>query len=194
MFCARFVVASLYIVLLVGYQPFTALAQNQGISGVKTTLNKRDPVDAGTVVSRGPNSVTVKNDLFTRVFRINAQTEIRRVDSSPLQIGDQVAVRCHFDDKGTGVADSIEANVDRWKGKITKVLKDTVYIKFDPPIKGSARIVFDTRTEWGYCAGDDPKRDCIVGELRVGRHLETVGFVVGKREMRATRVLSLEKH
>src|ERR1700728_207853 len=100
-----FPIAFLYIVSL-GYEPLTALAPSQEHSGVKTTLNNTDPVDAGTVISRGPDSVTVKNELFTRVFRINAQTEIRRVDSSRLQVGDQVAIRCHIDDKGISIADS----------------------------------------------------------------------------------------
>lgn len=181
MFCARFALAFLYIV--------TALAQ-----GVKTRLSDTDPVDVGRVVSSGPDSVTVKNELFTRVFRIDSRTEIRRVDSSALQAGDLVAVRCHFDGQGGAVADSIEANIGRWEGFITKVVKDSVYIKFDPPVQGSARVAFDGTTEWGYCAGDDPERDCTVDDLKVGRHLETVGFVVGKDEMRATRVLGIQKH
>jgi hypothetical protein len=193
MFCNRVTVASLCIVLL-GYQALTALAQNQGISGVRTSLKNTDPVDVERVVSSGPESVTVKNELFTRVFRIDSRTEIRRVDCSPLQVGDQVAVRCHFDDKGTAAADSIEANVDRWEGFMTKVDKDTVSIKFDSPVKGSARVTFDSGTEFGYCAGDDPEHDCTIGDLKVGRHLETVGFVVGKSEMRATRVLGIQKH
>jgi hypothetical protein len=114
--------------------------------------------------------------------------------SSPLQAGDLVAVRCHFDDKSTAVADSIEANIGRWEGFITKIVKDTVYIKFDSPVKGSAAVTFDSSTEFGYCAGDDPQHDCTIGDLKVGRHLETVGFIVGKGEMRATRVLGIQKH
>jgi hypothetical protein len=119
MICTRFTVASLCIVLL-GYQPLAALGQSQTPSGVRTSLTDRDPVDIGTVISRAPDSITVRNELFTRVFRINAQTEIRRVDSSQLQVGDRVAIRCHFDDKDASIADSIEANVDRWEGVITR--------------------------------------------------------------------------
>jgi hypothetical protein len=37
---------------------------------------------------------------------------------------------------------------DRWGGVITKVLKDMVYIKFDAPIKGAARVIFDSKTEF----------------------------------------------
>src|SRR5580698_6263006 len=133
---------SILALILFGYSPLTALAQSQSPAGVRTSLRDTDPVDEGTVVSRGPDSVTVKNELFTRVFRINAQTEIRRVDSSELQVGDLVGVRCHFDDKGIAFADSIEANVDRWNGVITKVLKDTAYIKFDVPVKGSGKVTF----------------------------------------------------
>ncbi len=193
MLCSRFVSASFYILLL-WYQPLTARAQSRNPSGVRTSLRDTDPVDAGTVISRAPDSVTVKNELFTRVFRINAQTEIRRVDFSPLQVGDQVAIRCHIDDKGTSIADSIEANVGRWEGVITKVLKDAVYIEFDAPAKGSAKVVFDSRTEFDYCAVDDPARGCTINDLKVGRHLETVGFVLRKSELRATSVLGIQSH
>jgi hypothetical protein len=187
MLCARFAGASLYIVLL-GYQPFTTRAQSRNPSGVRTSLRDTDPVDVGTVISRGPDSVTVKNDLFARVFQINARTEIRRVDSSQLQVGDWVAIRCHFDDKGASIADSIEANVGKWEGVITKVLKDAVYIKFDAPVKGSGKVTF------ARCAVDVPARGCTIDDLKVGRHLETVGFVLGKSELRATSVLAIRNH
>jgi len=187
----RFTITSLCIVLL-WYQPLRA--QSQDPSGVRTTLKNTDPVDAGRVISRGPDSVTVKNELFTRVFPINAQTEIFRVDSSQLQVGDDAGIRCHFDDKGIAIADSIAANVDRWGGVITKVLKDTVYVKFYAPVKGSGKVIFDSSTEFVYCAGDDLKRACTFDDLKLGRFLETVGFVVGKSELRATRVLNIKSH
>ena len=170
-----------------GYLPLTMLAQSQDVSGVRTSLRATDPVDVGTVISRGPGSVTVKNDLFTRVFRINAQTEIRRVDYSRLQVGDQVTIRCHIDDRGVSMADSIEANVGKWEGIITKVLKDAVYIKFDAPVKGSGKVTFDRMTEFDWCG-------CALDDLKAGRHLETVGFVLGKSELRATSVLSIQNH
>ena len=129
-------VCSLLAFILCGYSPLTTLAQSQNPSGIRTSLTDTDPVDVGTVVSGAPDSVTVKNELFTRVFRINGQTIIRRVGSTPLQIGDFVTVRCHFDDTGAAIADSIEANIGHWEGKITKVLRDTVYIKFDAPVAG----------------------------------------------------------
>jgi len=195
MHCARFARASLYILLL-EYQPFTTLAQSRDPSGIRTHLRDTDPVDVGTVISRDSDSVTVKNDLFTRVFRINAQTEISRVDSSQLQVGDRVAVRCHLDDKGTAIADMIEANFDRWEGVITKVVKDTVYIKFDPPLKGTGKVSFDRKTEFGgYCVPpDNAKRSCMIDDLKVGRHFETTGFVLGRTELRAIRVLSIQNH
>jgi hypothetical protein len=185
---------SILAFVLFGYLPLTILAQSHDISGIRTSLRDTDPVDVGTVISRRPDSISVKNELFTRVFRINAQTEIRRVDSSQLRVGDLVAIRCHFDDKGTAIADSIEANVDRWEGVITKVLKGAVYIKFDAPAKGTARVIFDSRTEFGYCAGDDPARDCTIDDLNVGRHLETTGFVLGKSELRAIQMVSIQNH
>jgi hypothetical protein len=172
---------------------FVSLGQSQDRSTVRTTLTDTDPVDVGSVISVGPASVTVRNELFTRVFVFNAQTEIRRVYSSQIQIGDQVAVRCHSDDRVTAIADSIEANVDRWEGVITKFLKDTAYIKFDKPVKGTARVVFDGGTEFSYCV-DERNRDCSLDDLKIGRHLETVGFVTGKNELRATRVLGIQNH
>ena len=185
---------SILMFVLFGYLPLTIKAQSRDISGLRTSLRDTDPVDVGTVISRGPDSVSVENDRFTRVFRINAQTEIRRVDSSQLQVGDRVAIRCHIDNTGTSIADSIEANVDRWEGVITKVLKGRVYMELDAPAKGTARVTFDNRTEFDYCAGDDPRRACTVDDLKVGRHLETVGFVLGKSELRATSVLGIQNH
>lgn len=178
--------------ILSGYLPLTALAQSQSSGGVRTSLRDTDPVDVGIVVSRGPDSVTVKNELFTRVFRINAQTEIRRVDSSPLQVGDRVDIRCHTDDKGTSIANMIEANVGKWEGVITRVLKDAVYINFDAPVRGSGQVTLDRATEFDWCGSDAPKRGCTIDDLKVGRHLETVGFVLGKSELRATSVLSIQ--
>ncbi|HEX4275737.1 MAG TPA: DUF5666 domain-containing protein [Bryobacteraceae bacterium] len=178
--------------ILSGYLPLTALAQSQSSGGVRTSLRDTDPVDVGIVVSRGPDSVTVKNELFTRVFRINAQTEIRRVDSSPLQVGDRVGIRCHTDDKGTSIANMIEANVGKWEGVITRVLKDAVYINFDAPVRGSGQVTLDRATEFDWCGSDAPKRGCTIDDLKVGRHLETVGFVLGKSELRATSVLSIQ--
>ncbi len=186
---------SIIPLILLWNPPSTGLAQE-----VETSLTDADPVDEGTVIYRGPDSVTVKNEKFTSVFRMSAQTEIWRVDSSQLQVGDLVSIRCHFDDSGAAIANSIAANVDRWEGVITKVFKDTVYIKFDARVKGKAEVIFDSRTEFGYCAGDDLKRDCTVDDLKVGRHLETVGFALGKselrgeRELRATRVLGIQSH
>lgn len=188
----RFAAVFLYVVLL-GSQSLTVLAQGRN-SEVKTTLTETDPVDVGTIVSLGSDSVTVKNERFTRVFLIDARTELRRVDSSRLQVGDFVAVRCHFDNKGTAIADSIEANVDHWEGKITKVFKDTAWIKFDAPVKRNAEVIFDSLTDFRYCARDDPRSNCTVDDLKVGRHLDTIGFVTGKNEMRATRVLGIQSH
>jgi hypothetical protein len=144
------------------------------------------------VISRGRDSVIVKNDLFTRAFRITALTEIRRVNYSRLQVGDEVAVRCHIDDKGASIADSIEANVGKWEGVITRVLKDAVYMNFDAPAKGNGKVTFDRTTEFDWCGS--PKRGCTLADLKIGRHLETVGFVLGKNELHATSVLSIQNH
>jgi hypothetical protein len=166
----------------------SALAEGQ-----QAHLRDTDPVDVGTVISRGRDSVTVKNDLFTRVFQITAQTQIQRVDHSAIQIGDLVAVRCHFDNEGGSIADNIEANVDHWEGVITRVHKDTVDIKFDAPVKGTAEVILDAGTKFDYCATDDPKRECAPDDLKVGRHLDAVGFVVERTELNATSVLAVQR-
>jgi hypothetical protein len=88
----------------------------------------------------------------------------------------------------------IEANVGKWEGVITRVLKDAVYIKFDAPVRGSGEVTFDRATEFDWCGSDASARDCTIDDLRVGRHLETVGFVLGKSELRATSVLSIQNH
>ncbi len=179
-----------------GYLQLTILAQSHDTSGVRTNLRNTDPVDVGTVISRASDSVTVKNELFTRAFRMNAQTEIRRVDSSQLQIGDQVAIRCHIDDKGASIADSVEANIDQWEGVITKVLKDAAYVQLDAPVKGSGKVTFDRTTEFDWCGSNDPEHGygCTINDLKVGRHLEAVGFLLGKSELRATSVLGIRNH
>ena len=57
------------------------------------------------------------------------------------------------------------------------MLKDTAYIKFLAPIRGTAKVIFDGKTD-----------------LKVGRHLETTGFALGKSELRAIRVLRIQNH
>jgi hypothetical protein len=192
----RFTLIALPFIVLLGFQPLpTLIAQRQDHrSSVETELKDTDAVDVGEVISRGPDSVTVKNDRFTRVFRINGQTIIRRVDSTPLQVGDMVDVRCHVDGSGTAIADLIEANIAHWEGVITKVAEYTVYIRFDSPVEGSSKVIFDRNTEFRYCAGDDLKRACTLADLKVGRHLDTIGFILKPSELRATRVLGIQDH
>jgi len=174
-----------------------ALAQGQ--------LNDKSPVDSGTVTSLGSDTVTVKNELFTRVFRITAQTEILRVDSSPLQLGDDVGIRClqaggqtaphcRVDDKGISIADQIEANVGKWEGVITQVAKEEARVRFLAPIKGSGKVTFDRRSRFDLCGIDERTRACTIDDVKVGRRLEVVGFLVGKNELRATSVLSIQTH
>ena len=75
-----------------------------------------------------------------------------------------------------------------------KVLKDTVYIKFDAPVQGSAKVIFDRNTEFRYCDGEDLKRTCMPADLKLGHHLDTIGFLLARSELRATRVLGIQEH
>jgi hypothetical protein len=183
----------LYVALF-SYWPLTTIAQSQEQLDVGSSPQDRNAFVIGAVVSRKADSVTVKNERSTAVIRINAQTEIKRVDSSPLRVGDEVAVRYRFDARGAAVANYIEANVDRWGGVIERVGKDTIYIRFSAPMTGHAKVTLDSHTEFAYCAGDDLKRLCTADDLTLGSHFETVGFATGKRDMRATRVLSIKRH
>jgi len=192
----RFASAAFLFIVLLWFKPLAALTvqpQDQP-SGVETTLKDTDAVDVGKVISRGPDFVTVKDERFTRIFRINRQTIIRRVDSTRLQIGDVVTVRSHVDATGTAAADSIEANIGHWEGVITKVVGDAVYIKFDAPVKGRAKVIFDNNTDLHYCAGDDLTRACTLADLRISRHLDTIGFILTPSQLRATRVLGIQDH
>ena len=70
------------------------------------------------------------------------------------------------------------------------------YIKFDAPLNGSGKVTLDRTTEFDLCSSDDPKHGygCTIDELKIGRHLETVGFVLGESELRATNVLGIQNH
>jgi hypothetical protein len=152
MFSARVATIAGLCLVLIGYPLLAALAQDQNPS-----------IAAGMLISRANDSVTVKTGEGEKTFRIDKQTDIWRggtVDSAELKAGDDVSIRYHSDGSGNLTADSIEANVGHWEGVITKVVKDTVYIKFDRPVKGTGKVIFDSRTEFHYCAGDDLKRDC----------------------------------
>jgi hypothetical protein len=85
----------------------------------------------------------------------------------------------------------VEANVEHWEGVITHVSQNHVVITFDAPAKGTGTVTFDAKTEFGDCAGDDVK-DCTRDDLRVGRHLDTIGLLTSKRELRATKVLGIQ--
>jgi hypothetical protein len=186
MLCLRLTIASL---VLLGYQPVTA--QSKDPSTVK------DPPVIGRVLSRGAGSVSVKTEQRTRVFQINSQTEIWRggtVDISELRAGDEVAVRYHSDNRGSLIAYYIEANVDHWEGVITKVEKNIVYIRFDPPVKRSGKVIFDDRTEFRNSVSTRPGATATLEDLKVGQHLDTIGLILGKRELRATNVLGIQDH
>ena len=86
----------------------------------------------------------------------------------------------------------MDANVDHWEGVITRVLKDEVYLKFDRPIKGTGKVIFDASTDFSSCAFEDLKRDCTRNDLKVGHSLDIIGLVLGERELRATKVLGIQ--
>jgi hypothetical protein len=82
---------------------------------------------------------------------------------------------------------------DRWDGVITKVVKHTAYIKFDAPGRKVVKVVFDGDTQFNYCLSTDHKGGCSLNDVKVGTWLETVGIVLGKKELRATRVLHIQQ-
>lgn len=154
---------------------------------------------AGRLIAVTKDTVSVKNDKGICVLHIDADTTIWRGetfhDTSALKLGDEIAAGARVVyPSGELMAENVDANVDRWEGVITKVLKDTVYIKFDAPVNETVKVIFDGRTEFRYCVFDDDfKHHCTVDDLKVGRHLDTVGLVLGKTELRATSVLNISK-
>lgn len=154
----------------------------------------------GRLVAVTKKTVSVKNDAGICVLHIDAGTAIWRGetfhDTSALKLGDDIGARARVDyPSGELIAEDVSANVDHWEGVITKVLKDTVYIKLDAPASETVKVIFDGRTIFRYCVFDDDiKHRCTFDDLKVGRHLETIGLVLEKTELRATSVLNISKN
>lgn len=154
----------------------------------------------GTLIAVAKDTVSIKNDNGICLLHVDSRTTFWRGetfhDARALKLGDEVGARARVDyPSGKLIAEDVEANVDRWEGVITKVLKDTVYIKFDAPLNETVKVIFDGKTQFRNCAFDDDlKHECTFGDLKAGRHLETIGLVLGKTELRATNVLTISKH
>jgi hypothetical protein len=154
----------------------------------------------GTLIAVAKETVSLKNDNGICVLHIDRDTTFWRGqtfhDASALKLGDEIGARARVDyPSGKLIAEDVEANVDRWEGVITKVLKDTVFMKFDAPVHETVKVIFDRKTQFRNCVFDnDLKHLCTVGDLKAGRHLETIGLVLGKTELRATNVLTISKN
>jgi len=157
-------------------------------------------VCGGKLIAVTKGALSVKNDQGVCVMHISANTTIWRGeifhDTSALKLGDEITARVAVEfPRGALMAEDVEANADHWEGRITKILKNTVYIRFDAPIRGTGSVIFDRRTEFSSCAFDnDLKHNCTFADLKVGRRLDTIGLVLGKSELRATSVLGIYKH
>ncbi len=154
----------------------------------------------GLLVSRGADSVVISTAQGKKTFRVGKQTSFccgKILNLGALKAGDSLDIQWHRNEQGGLVADRIEANIDRWEGVITRVIKDkdnayTVYIRFDPPVNDIDKIVFDKNAQFKDCVLDnDLKRTCTPDSLRVGRHLETIGYTLSAKEMRALKVLTI---
>lgn len=155
---------------------------------------------AGTLIAVAKDAVSLRNDLGICLLHIDRDTTFWRGqsfhDGSALKLGDEITARARVDyPSGELIAEDIEANVDRWEGVMTKVLKDTVYMKLDAPVHQTVVVVFDGKTEFSYCVFNGAiSHRCTVDDLKAGRHLETIGLILGKTELRATNVLTISKH
>jgi hypothetical protein len=154
-------------------------------------------VCVGRLIAIGKDTLSVENDQGICVVHINAGTTIWRGetfhDTSTLKVGDHVGARARVDySSGELMAEFVDANVGHWEGVITKVLKDTIYIKFDKPVKGTGKVIFDAGTDFRSCAFENLKRDCTPNDLKVGHSLEVIGLLLGEQELRATKVLGIQ--
>ncbi|HWE49926.1 MAG TPA: hypothetical protein VG273_09065 [Bryobacteraceae bacterium] len=154
-------------------------------------------VCAGRLVAIGKDTLSVKNDQGTCVLHIDAGTTIWRGevlhDTSRLKIGDDIGARATVEYPGDELkAKDVSANVGHWEGVISKVVNKTVYLKFDKPVQGTGKVIFDAATDFRSCAFEDLKRDCTRDDLKAGHSLEVIGLVLGKRELRATKVLGIQ--
>jgi hypothetical protein len=174
------------------------------VAGTKDQLFEIEPhniveirVCVGRLVAIAKDTLSVKNDQGTCVLHINAETTIWRGetlhDTSALKLGDDIGAWATVDYPGRELtAEYVDANVDHWEGVITKVQKDTIYLKFDKPIKGTGKVIFDDSTDFRSCAFEDLKRDCTPNDLKVGHSLDIIGLLLGERKLRATKVLGIQ--
>jgi hypothetical protein len=174
------------------------------VAGTKDQHFKIEPhhiveirVCVGRLIAIAKDTLSVKNDEGTCVVHINAETTIWRGetfhDTGALKLGDDISARATVDySSGELRADYVDANVDHWEGVITKVLKDGVYLKFDRPIKGTGKVIFDASTDFRSCAFEDLKRDCTPNDLKVGHSLDIIGLLLRERELCATKVLGIQ--
>jgi hypothetical protein len=141
----------------------------------------------GKVVAVHAASVSIATDEGVRTVQVSAETKIWRghyLDMHQLKIGDYASVRYRVD--GTPIAESIDANVDRWRGIITRVAGNRIEIAISSDEQGptgTATITFDTSTAFAHGSRKD---------LLVGQHIELIGLVLKKNRMLATRVLGFE--
>lgn len=154
-------------------------------------------VCVGRLIAIAQDTLSVKNDQGTCVLHINAGTSIWRGetfhDTSALKLGDDIGARATVDYPGGELkAESVEANVGHWEGVITKIRENTIYLKFDKPVKGTGKVIFDASTDFHSCAFEDLKRDCTPNDLKVGHSLDLIGLLLGEGELRATRVLGIQ--
>lgn len=174
------------------------------VAGTKDQRFKMEPhniveirVCVGRLIAIAKDTLSVKNDQGACVVHINTATTIWRGeifhDTGALKLGDDIAAKATVDyPSGELTAEYVDANVGHWEGVITKVLKDTIYLKFDKPVKGTGKVIFDAGTDFRSCAFEDLKRDCTPDDLKVGHSLEIIGFLLGERELRATKVLGIQ--
>jgi hypothetical protein len=171
--------------LVPGFLIFAALAFSQAGDRIVPAFGK--------LVAATDRSITVRNDQGARTFLITSETRIWRgdyVDVRQLRPGDDLAIRFRPANRGSeGTAVDIEANVDRWDGTITKVSGDLVQVELTDedgkPLGKRVKVTFWSKTT--FLVDGVSQRD-----LKSGAHLEVIGLVTSKSEMRAWRVIGFD--
>ncbi len=177
MFHRRLLEAALLTTAVVCYAP-----------GLRAQVHARS-VTEGKLVAIHSESISIRNDRGTFVFRVNNTTQIWRggaVALDQLRLGDDLDIAYHGARRsGRAVALEIDANIANWHGTIRKVDPHSVEMsredEHDDP-DGQATIFFDDHTVFDEGAPTD---------LRVGGSLQVIGLDLGHDRMQATTVLTI---
>ena len=173
MYCRRLVQVALWLAFITG----------PGLTLLGQTSDAPSPcVDVGLVAAIHGDSLTVKNDDGTKVYRVDDKTEITRgvtVSLSKVRVGDSVMLWCAGDGS---IATDILVNFTHWGGTVTAIYAHR-FVMYGKGRVGEApghvTVLLDGKTNFDQCT---------IKDLRVGRGVEVSGSVMAAKRVQATMV------